>query len=328
QDLRRFAMFFAVAGLLASFVGMATRLMGGAAALTPATLGEDVAEGAGGRIGGGWLGLNHPNMFAALLIMTMPMWFFAINHLKHGFRRLLAEVAVVNGFMGLMFTYSRSAWFGSILGIGLVGLADRKSLGRIFLFGAIFAIAAQTVVLFTMDMNLVEVILMRFQQLESSTFSARPYIYASSIEVVKAHPLLGVGAGAFRAHAPAIPLGWVPSHSHNVFLAYAAESGIPTALAFIWMTLRIFAMSINNLKRIGRVPGYGFLALGSCAAFIALTAQSMAVQIFHHRMLGFGYYALLAVIVVLDRMIREGQFDDMKPSAGGEKSSGSVWVGS
>ena len=326
QDLRRFAMFFAVAGLMASFVGMATRLMGGATAMTAGTVGENLEEGAGGRVGGGWLGLDHANMFAAHLLMTMPMWFFAVNHLRHGFRRIMAEVAVINGFLGLLFTYSRSAWLGSMLGIGLAGLADKRALQRVIVFAAIFAIAAQTVVLFTLNTNLVEIIVNRFAQLESSTFSSRPYIYASAIQVIKAHPLLGVGLGAFRSHAPAIPLGWVPSHSHNVYLAYAAEAGVPAALAFVLLTIRVLAMSIVNLRRIARVPGYGFIALGSSAALIALTAQSMAVQIFHHRILGFGFYALVAIVVTLDRMIREGEFDKIAEGGAKDVTPGSIWV--
>jgi O-antigen ligase len=326
QDLRQFAMFFAVAGLMASLVGMATRLMGGAKAMTAGTMGENMEEGAGGRVGGGWLGLDHANMFAAHLLMTMPMWFFAVNHLKHGFRRVFAEVAVINGFLGLLFTYSRSAWLGSMLGIGLAGLADRKSLRRVIMFAAIFAIAAQTVALFTLNMNLVDIILNRFEQLESSSFSSRPYIWASAIQVIKAHPFFGVGLGAFPGHAPAIPTGWVPSHSHNVYLAYAAEAGLPTAFAFVVLTIRVLAMSVMNLKRIARVPGYGFIALGSCAALIALTAQSMAVQIFHHRILGFGFYALVAIVVTLDRMIREGEFDKIAAAAAeGRAPKSSVW---
>lgn len=327
QDLRQFAMFFAVAGLMASLVGMATRLTGGAKAMTAGTMGENMEEGAGGRVGGGWLGLDHANMFAAHLLMTMPMWFFAVNHLKHGFRRVIAEVAVINGFLGLLFTYSRSAWLGSMLGIGLAGLADRKSLRRVIMFAAIFAIAAQTVALFTLNMNLVDIILNRFEQLESSSFSSRPYIWASAIQVIKAHPFFGVGLGAFRVHAPAVPMGWVPSHSHNVYLAYAAEAGLPTAIAFALLTIRVLAMSVRNLKRIARVPGYGFIALGSSAALIALTAQSMAVQIFHHRILGFGYYALVAIVVTLDRMIRDGEFDKITAAAAeGRAPSSNVWI--
>jgi O-antigen ligase len=215
-----------------------------------------------------------------------------------------------------------------VLGVVLVGLADRKSLKRIFLFGTIFAIVAQTVVLFTIDMNLVEVVVNRIQELETTTFSSRPYIYASTIQVIKAHPLFGVGLGAFRAHAPATPLGWVPMHSHNVYLAYAAEAGIPAAFFFTILVIRLLVMSVRNLRVTGRVPGYGFIALGSCGALLGLVTQTMAVQVFHQRILGFGFYALAAIVVALDRMIREGQFDEIESAEPGARSAASPWIGS
>ncbi|MCK4511550.1 O-antigen ligase family protein, partial [bacterium] len=275
---------------------------------------------------GGWLGLGHPNMFAALLLMTMPLWFFAVSHLKHGIRRLAAEVAVISGFLGLLFTYSRSAWVGSMLGIGVAGLVDRKSLRRIFLFGIVFFVVAQTVVFFTTDMNVIEVVVNRIRELETSTFSSRPLIYASAIQLIKTHPWLGVGLGAFQEHAPAVMRGWVPAHPHNVYLAYASEAGIPAALVFVILVIRVLMMAVRNLRAIGRLPGYGFIALGSCAAFIALIVQTMAVQIFHLRILGFGFYALVAIIVTLDRMIREGQFEETQISESGPRAARSAWI--
>lgn len=327
KDLRQFVMFFAIAGLMASLFGMATRLMGGAAAITAGTTEQNLEEGAGGRMEGGWLGLGHPNMFAAMLLMTMPLWFFVVNHLKHGLRRLVAEVAVINGFLGLLFTYSRSAWVGSMLGIGLVGLADRKSLRRVLLFAIIFAIIAQMVVLFTIDMNLTEVITNRFKQLGSSAFSGRPEIYASVIQVIKAHPLMGVGLGAIPMHAPPTAMGWVPANAHNIYLAYAAEAGLPAAFAFAILMIRIVAMSISNLRKIGRLPGYGFIALGSCGALLGLVAQTMVVQIFNHRILGYGFYAVVAIVVATNRMIREGEFDKIAAAAAeGRAPKSSVWI--
>ncbi|MCK4409284.1 MAG: O-antigen ligase family protein, partial [Candidatus Eisenbacteria sp.] len=328
KDLRRFAMFFAIAGLIVSFFGMATRLMGGAGGITAGTVEPTAAEGAGGRMQGGWLGLGHPNMFAALLLMTVPIWFFAVSHLKHGIRRIVAEVAVINGFLGLLFTYSRSAWIGSMLGVGLVGLADKKSLQRIILFGFIFAIAAQIIVLFTIDTNLADVVINRFAQLGTSTFSARPYVYASAIQVIRDYPLMGVGLGAFQAHAPALPMGWVPSHAHNVYLGYAAEAGIPVAFFFVIFVIRILWTSVRNLRVVGRLPGYGFIALGSCAAFLGLIVQSMAVLIFRQPILGFGFYALAAIVVALDRMIKEGQFHELEGVEPGARSTRDPWIGS
>ena len=101
---------------------------------------------------------------------------------------------------------------------------------------------------------------------------------------------------------------------------------IPAAVAFTILLIRVLAMSVRNLRAIGRLRGYGFIALGSSAGLIALTVQTMAVQIFHHRILGFGFYALAAIVVALDRMIREGQFEGLSSAEPGARSRVSPWI--
>lgn len=329
DDLRRFLIVFAITGLAASLIGMISRVTGGAAAVTSGTMSRDLAEGAGGRMGGaggGWLGLGHPNMFAAMLLMTVPLWFFSVSHLKRGVRRLVAEFAVINGFLGLLLTYSRSAWLGTALGIGLVGLADRKTLRWLVVFVFLFAVSAQTIILFTTGLNLTDVVVNRIMQLEESKFSGRPDIYKQTIAVVGAHPLLGVGPGGFREHAPPSKKGVVYHHTHNVFLQHAAATGIPSAILFAAFWFSIMVISIRNVRRVGKVPGYGFIALGTAAALVALTAQALVVQIFHQRILGYAYYSLAAMVVALDRMIREGEFEKLKKVSGARTASGHGWV--
>ena len=328
SDLRRFVVFFGIAGLIVSGTGLAQRLMGGGAAITAGTVGENLEAGAGGRLHGGWLGLDHPNMFAALLVMSMPIWFFMVSHLRHGIRRLFAEFAVVIGFLGLLFTYSRSAWLGSAAGLGLLGLMDRASLKRLVIFSIVFVIAAQGLALFMTNMNLVDVVVGRIEEFQSSDFSARPSIYRSAFVLIREHPWTGVGLSTFWFHAPPIGLGFVPKHAHNVFLNYAAEAGIPAALVLVTIFGMAMVLSVRSVRRVGRLPGYGFLALGICAALIGLLAQMMAVQIFRQSLLGYGIYALLAIIVALDRMIREGQFDDIREQTAPESGEGGVWISS
>ena len=309
SDLRGFVTMFAVAGVTASFFGVAERLAGGGAQITAGTQSEQLAAGAGGRLGGGWFGLNHPNMFGGLLLLTLPFWFFMVNSLKRTWRRLLTEIAVVTGFLGLLFTYSRSAWIGALAGLGLVGLADRRSLQRLIIFGIVFAVIAQGAVFFTTGRSLIDVIISRFEQLEESAFSSRPHIYASAGAVVAAHPWLGVGLGTFRYHAPPTATGFVPQHAHNVFYHYAAEAGVPAAAALTAFILVLAYLAKRNLRIVGKSSEYAFLALGSAAALIGIVAQMMVVQVLHQEILAFAIFTAAAVIVALDRMADEGHFD-------------------
>jgi O-antigen ligase len=319
EDVRNLVVAFAIAGFLAASFGMFDRISSGGGQISAGTQSEELAVGAGGRLQGGWFGLGHPNMFGGLLLLTMPFWFFMVSHLERVWQRLAAEAAVVIGFLGLLFTYSRSAWLGSLAGLGLIGLADKNSLKRIVLFGLLFAVIAQGTVFLTTGQSLVDVVVSRFEQLEESDFSSRPEIYISAAAVVRSHPWLGVGPGMFRYHAPPTPDGLRPQHAHNVFYQFAGEAGVPAAVIFVIFFLVLINLARKNLRIVQTAKGYAFIALGAGAAIIAITAQMMAVEVFQQEILGFAIYALAAVIVTLDRMRNDGLFDavaDDVPAAG------------
>ena len=71
----------------------------------------------------------------------------------------------------------------------------------------------------------------------------------------------------------------------------------------------------------------GLIALGVTGALLGMYAQMMVVQIFYHHILGYGFYALIAMVVATDRMIREGQFDELEKVDAVERSKGSAWIG-
>jgi putative inorganic carbon (hco3(-)) transporter len=91
---------------------------------------------------------------------------------------------------------------------------------------------------------------------DSNTF--RYIMDRTGFEMVKAHPLLGIGPEEAKYHM----MEWIPrdikgplppgfyQHLHNVYLQYAAERGIPTMLMLVWMlllTIYDFAVSLRGL---------------------------------------------------------------------------------
>jgi len=308
RDLRNFALVFATAGLFVAGVGLYGRF-GGAVEAVHATE-DQIEEGViGGRTQGAgteFLGLGHPNFLGGFLIMSMPIWFFAVDHLKRWYHKLLADGAILIGFLGLLFTYSRSAWFGVMAGIGLLGISDHRALRRIILFIVIFAIVAQGMSLIYTERGVVELIQLRFEQLNRSDYSARPQIFQAALDIISANPFTGVGPGAFPWHAPRGILGVPLLQAHNLLLTIAAENGLPAALVYICFLAALFRLALRNLRALARYPGYGFIAQGAYAGFFAIVMQTLFVHLFHHRNVGYALYALFAIIVALDRMIREG----------------------
>jgi putative inorganic carbon (hco3(-)) transporter len=97
------------------------------------------------------------------------------------------------------------------------------------------------------------------RNVDSNTF--RYIMDRTGFEMVKAHPLLGIGPEEAKYHM----MEWIPSdierplppgfyqHLHNVYLQYAAERGIPTMLMLVWMLLLIVYDFSSSLRRLA--PG-------------------------------------------------------------------------
>ncbi len=325
-DLRRFGMLLASSGLLVAAIGLINRMKGAAMSVG---VSEAELEGGvvGGQTAGGWLGLVHPNFYGAFLIVSMPIWFFAVDHLKRATHRTLAQAAVLLGFVGLLFTYSRSAWGGMLMGLGSQAVLHPATLRRMALFVVLFAIVAQVLAVSMTGEGFVELIQIRFEQLERSGYSSRPAIFSTAMVVLRAHPIIGVGGGAFSWYsAGAWEGGWL-LHAHNVLLTYACEFGIPAAVTYAVLLLSVIGLAFRNMRRLVRVPGYGFLAQGTFAGVVALTVQFQFEHILMSRDVGYALYGAVAVILGLNRFYNEGALPPPAPGAPGAQKSG-PWKGS
>jgi putative inorganic carbon (HCO3(-)) transporter len=87
----------------------------------------------------------------------------------------------------------------------------------------------------------------------------RVAVRRAGIAMIKVHPWFGLGPEEVKAHLkewiPAdvprpLPTGWY-GHTHNLYVQYAAERGIPTLLALLWMLGKILYDFLRGLGRSG-----------------------------------------------------------------------------
>jgi putative inorganic carbon (hco3(-)) transporter len=101
--------------------------------------------------------------------------------------------------------------------------------------------------------------------------------------IIRAHPWLGLGPEQikyqFDQWVPAadrpLPVGWY-GHLHNIYLQYAAERGIPTALALFWMIGKVLWDFGLALRRKLADPEARLVLHGAIAAIIAILAEGFA----------------------------------------------------
>jgi len=141
----------------------------------------------------------------------------------------------------------------------------------------------------------------------------RRVTFRTGLEMIKAHPLLGVGperVGAlFRQYVPPdikrLPEGWY-GHLHSIYIHYAAERGIPAMLVLVWMLVQ---MTIDFWRGARRQPaGRGdarFVLHAATAVMIGVMLEgffevnlgtSGVLEMFL-AVVGCGYAALEAAVV-------------------------------
>ena len=122
--------------------------------------------------------------------------------------------------------------------------------------------------------------ILRPRQEDSNQF--RIVAWRTGLHMIETHPWLGLGPDGPRYHfleyIPAdiprpLPSGFY-EHLHNVYLQYAADRGIPTALAFLWILIQIPFDFWRGLRRLP--PGRDnrrFLLHGGIAVVIAAMVE-------------------------------------------------------
>lgn len=175
-------------------------------------------------------------VYGVLQLVQDKEWRF-LKHLR------LASTALVA--VGLFFTESYAAWIGVLSSLGLWLLLSfkswparwRQAILTLFVLGVLILIVSQ------LGSDKFE----QFLDVSSrSSSSVRLQVYEISLHLIKAHPILGLGLGAFewfyQVSATEIlgeaPYEWVMLHPHNIFLAMWLNMGLMGLVAFIWLCVQ------------------------------------------------------------------------------------------
>ena len=122
----------------------------------------------------------------------------------------------------------------------------------------------------------------RPSKVDSNDF--RKVTFETGIQMIEAHPVLGLGPEGVKKHfmeyvpkevPRPLPSGWY-GHLHNIYLQYAAERGIPTMLLMLWLLLMVLYDFWRGVRLLpaGR-SNERFLLQGAIAAVIAIMVSGL-----------------------------------------------------
>jgi hypothetical protein len=259
----------------------------GEAALDPQGQGISVIEVAGRR----WLrayGLApHPNALGGYLSMSLLVCLGALPGMRARWRPWLG-LCLVLGSLGLLFTFSRSAWLGTLAGLTYMASIVRpwrylkrrsRRAGRLAaVVGALLTVGA--VIFLSLFGNLLATRLFDLDDpLERRSLEDRVHDIRQAWSLIRTVPLRGTGSGYYLA---ALWAGVGEDRPpgirtvHNVPLLAAAELGVLGAVLWIWLLL---AAPIALARQNSRSPQETFeckaARAGCAAAFVSALIVSM-----------------------------------------------------
>jgi len=123
--------------------------------------------------------------------------------------------------------------------------------------------------------------------------SERPQWWRTSLQMIRKHPLTGIGLGRFRyeyQHSGPDEQYYTPYHAHNIYLHIATEQGIPSLLLFLWMVTiicrQVFVMrKTNDFWRMG-------VFMGASGFLISALIYGLADNILHQRTVLLFYFII------------------------------------
>jgi O-antigen ligase len=192
-----------------------------------------------------WMTFSGEMMIALMILGSLVF----LAHERRWLVPLIAAGIVITA--ALLLAYSRIMWAGTVVG-GIYLLWIWKK-------WAVLAVPVLAgIVLAANPLGVRERVISIFEphgDLDSNAH--RQVTRRVGWEMIKAHPLVGVGpeqvGPQFENYLPAdiprpLPEGYY-KHLHNIYIHYAAERGIPTMLAIVWLLLRALTDFARGLWR-------------------------------------------------------------------------------
>ncbi len=250
---------------------------------------------------------THPNQLAIYLELTTPLFLALLfgpgGRLRQDHRWFLSTrlrplwfLGTCAGLLGLVLSQSRGGLVGMAAGfvivLALVRPGLRLTIVRLAPVGLIAAVA-----LLTISIGIVASGVKTFSNEETlvtpANFAVQERLshWTAAVEMAKAHPFVGVGAGNFDLNYRDYTQEWRfrigRGHAHDTYLHFLAQSGVVGLTAYIALLLGVSLIIVRTIRilpegsRLSMLIGAAGLtaAIGTHAVFEYVHVLSLNLQL-------------------------------------------------
>lgn len=231
------------------------------------------------------------------LILAIPVGIGLLLYSKRWRERMLLGLSLLILAVPLAFLYCRGAWLGVIGGVlVMVALKPKQLIPGLLVLAVLLA-------LFLPQGN-IDRFKSTFDPYEENV-AIRASLYKSALRMVRDHPFLGVGIGnyeyrhkAYRVKIPGQDRYPEDMNTHNSYLQYVSELGLPGLGIFLAMLFYIFRQAFRLFKT--TADGYlRGLSLGLIGSFTAFSIHSLFDNCFYTIRLSSIFWFLVGIMMAL-----------------------------
>lgn len=288
DDCRHAIMVVSVSGAFAAVYGVIQYLLGFAASGWVDTEMFSYIEGRATSF------FDNPNVLGCYLIMLIPMMNVLLIYLKGWKSKALSLFALVVTTLCTVWTWSRGAWLGVIVGVILFYL--------ILSYRTLAVLLAGGLCLPVVGVMLPGDVMSRFLSIgnmnDSSTYF-RVYTWKGVSRMLRQVWFSGIGVGqaAFEQVYPLFAYAGIEAtpHAHNLAMEVLTELGI-SGLVMLIVIMVLFAQNCFTFIRNANGQQRMTVAAGLCGIVAALV-MGLADNIWYNYRVFFGFWALIALTV-------------------------------
>lgn len=220
--------------------------------------------------------LGNPDWNGAFLAMMLfvPIGLLIAARTRFARACYLGETIVI--LVGLLYTYSTAAWLAAAIGFLVLIVLVGRGLMRFYM--AAIAVVALGALSITFPAQIRGLAL---HALEFKTVTLRVGAWLTSLRVIAANPIWGVGLGLntylkraepFRVALQTRPL----AHPHDSYLELAALAGLPLLVIFLMLLTGALSRALGTLRQAPRQ--HVALLGGALTALLVLSVNSLAIN--------------------------------------------------
>lgn len=218
------------------------------------------------------------NVFSTIFMIGMPFLLFSFFYIKKWWLKYSIIMVVPLLWHSLFLVGSRGAMIATIVATLLASrLIKSKIFDKVLIAGFVAALLTQGGSMLNRSTETIE--LSQNTEVEEP-LNPRLVSWQHGIEIIKEHPLLGVGPQRFQQASRLYFPEDIPYVAHNAFLNFSANTGLLTGLLFLylfWLAYKNYRYCAKNniadyplLEYVNKVCITSLIGFFVCALFLDL----------------------------------------------------------